>query len=66
MYETHIATYNTLVMDAPSAVPALIITGGYGNTRKKRDTPDSVDIIGYYVQTVQKNAKLRSFSTSYT
>ncbi|AWP02696.1 putative somatomedin-B and thrombospondin type-1 domain-containing protein-like [Scophthalmus maximus] len=51
----------------PSAlVPALITTGGYGNTRKKRDTPDSVDIIGYYVQTVQKNAKLRSFSTSYT
>uniref|UniRef100_A0A8D3EDG2 Si:dkey-7k24.5 n=1 Tax=Scophthalmus maximus TaxID=52904 RepID=A0A8D3EDG2_SCOMX len=35
----------------PSAlVPALITTGGYGNTRKKRDTPDSVDIIGYYFE----------------
>lgn len=39
-------TCNVLVMDAPSAVPALIITGGYGNARKKRDIPDSSDITG--------------------
>eukprot|EP00064_Thunnus_orientalis_P011656 superscaffoldBa00001703_g11687 len=31
-------------------VPALITTGGYGNARKKRDIPDSSDIIGYCVQ----------------
>ncbi|XP_074501633.1 somatomedin-B and thrombospondin type-1 domain-containing protein [Sebastes fasciatus] len=31
-------------------VPALIITGGYGNARKKRDIPDGSDIIGYCVQ----------------
>ncbi|CAK6974235.1 somatomedin-B and thrombospondin type-1 domain-containing protein [Scomber scombrus] len=29
-----------------SLVPALITTGGYGNARKKRDIPDSSDIIG--------------------
>ncbi|XP_053302142.1 somatomedin-B and thrombospondin type-1 domain-containing protein [Pleuronectes platessa] len=34
-----------------SLVPALITTGGYGNTRKKRDLLlDSGDIIGYCVQ----------------
>ncbi|XP_029946694.1 somatomedin-B and thrombospondin type-1 domain-containing protein [Salarias fasciatus] len=33
-----------------SLVPALITTGGYGNARKKRDIPDSTDIIGYCVQ----------------
>ncbi|XP_034075037.1 somatomedin-B and thrombospondin type-1 domain-containing protein [Gymnodraco acuticeps] len=31
-------------------VPALIISGGYGNARKKRDIPDSSDITGYCVQ----------------
>uniref|UniRef100_A0A3Q3X4W1 SMB domain-containing protein n=1 Tax=Mola mola TaxID=94237 RepID=A0A3Q3X4W1_MOLML len=33
-----------------SLVPALIITGGYGNARKKRDIPDSSDVTGYCVQ----------------
>ncbi|XP_076013011.1 somatomedin-B and thrombospondin type-1 domain-containing protein [Genypterus blacodes] len=33
-----------------SLVPALITAGGYGNSRKKRDIPDSIDIIGYCVQ----------------
>ncbi|XP_023269872.1 somatomedin-B and thrombospondin type-1 domain-containing protein-like [Seriola lalandi dorsalis] len=33
-----------------SLVPALITTGGYGNARKKRDIPDSDNIIGYCVQ----------------
>lgn len=37
---------NVLITDALSAVPALIITGGYGNARKKRDIPDGSDIIG--------------------
>ncbi|XP_068450275.1 somatomedin-B and thrombospondin type-1 domain-containing protein [Clinocottus analis] len=31
-------------------VPALIITGGYGNARKKRDIHGNSDIIGYCVQ----------------
>ncbi|KAM3877724.1 somatomedin-B and thrombospondin type-1 domain-containing protein [Diretmus argenteus] len=33
-----------------SLVPALITTGGYGNARKKRDIPDSSDVIGYCIQ----------------
>ncbi|XP_041837376.1 somatomedin-B and thrombospondin type-1 domain-containing protein [Melanotaenia boesemani] len=33
-----------------SLVPALITTGGYGNARRKRDIPDSSDVMGYCIQ----------------
>ncbi|KAM8914129.1 LOW QUALITY PROTEIN: somatomedin-B and thrombospondin type-1 domain-containing protein [Spinachia spinachia] len=37
------ATCKVLDVESPSAVPAMIITGGYGNARKKRHVPDSSD-----------------------